>query len=139
MEEVRAGACHRGQCRQRRLSRDRVALAGGERQHKERRVILGRTARLADLHDTRHDAHAIQVDATVDRLSILKRQRLLADIIGSALRTQNQETVEAHPVIDGPGESTRRIGHLTSAGDRHGLRRALLVEHFVQVHVAPPG
>src|SRR4029079_15945077 len=88
---------------QRGGARLRVAQARGEGEREERRVVLRRTTALADLDNALHDAHAILGDARDDRLRVLTRERSLGDVERAALRSEDEKTLEARPVVDGPG------------------------------------
>ena len=99
-----------------------IANRRRECQCEDRGIVLGRTARMADLHDTRNRTRAILLDRADGSLRVLTRERPLGCVVAAALGAQHQEAVEARPVVNREREAASRVRD--RAGDRLGLRSA---------------
>jgi hypothetical protein len=99
-----------------------------ECQRKDRRVVLRRTAAIADLDDAVHGANPVGFDAADEGVVVLLHEILLGDVVGSALGTEDEEPIQAGPVIDLPSVAAGRVGHLGRARDGLRLRGVAAVE-----------
>ena len=138
LEQVRARASHPRQRLERRPARRLVAETGGHREREQRRVVLRRPALLAHARDLGDRARAVLVDAALDRLRVLARQRPLGCVVAAALGAEDQEPAQPRPIIDLPGEAAGRVRHLPGAGDRRPLRHAPRAVTLQIRHLTPP-
>ena len=107
-----------------------AAVCGHQCEGKDGRIILRRATAVADLDDAVHGAHAVRLNAADEGVVVLLHEIRLTDVIGSALGAEDQEAVEAGPVIDLPVIASGGVAHLGRAGDRLRLRRDAAVEQF---------
>lgn len=128
VEKVRSGAAHLRQVGERLGLGLGVSVRGDERQGKDGWVVLRRAAAVADLDDAVHGANPVGFDAADEGVVVLLHEITLGDVVGSALGTEDQEPVEAGPVIDLPGVTPSGVGHLGRARDGLRLRGVAAVE-----------
>src|SRR5262249_58117565 len=121
LEQVRRRAADVYERRDRGLASRLVAGASGHRQRKDRRLVLRRAAGVAHCDDLLDRAWAVRVEATLDCRCGLAGELPLARIEAAALRAEDQETAQASPVVNGPGEAAGAVRHLVGAGDRSRL------------------
>ena len=130
VEQVRADAADLVQVRERvRLCR-RITVRHDEREGEDGRIILWRATGIADFNDTVHGTNTVLLDAADERVVVLLHEVAFRDIIRAAFGTEDQETVEARPVINLPHIAAVRVANLVRARDRQRLRRHAAVEEL---------
>jgi hypothetical protein len=133
MEQVRADAADLAQVRERVSLRLRVAVRYDESESEDGRIVLRRTTRIADFNDTVHGANAVGLNAAQDGVVVLLHQIAFGDVIRAAFGTEDEEAVEARPVIDLPRIAASRVANLVRTRNRLRLRRGAAVEDFCVV------
>jgi len=79
-----------------------VAVSCHQRQSKNGRIVLRRAAAIADFNDAVHGANTIRLDAANNRVVVLLHEIAFGDVIRAAFSAEDEETVEARPIIDLP-------------------------------------
>ena len=123
--QVRPDAADLREGRVGRAPRRLVTELGGHREGKDRRIVLGRTSRLGDSNDPVDGTKAVGGDAPRDAPSAVDRQLALGDVVGPALGAEDEEPVEARPVVERPRVAACRVRDLGGARNRLALRRDL--------------
>jgi len=108
----------------------RFAVRHDERECENGRIVLRRTARIADLNDAVHDANTICLDAADERVVVLLHEIAFADVIRAAFSAEDQEAIEPRPVIDFPRVAAARVADLGRAGNRPRLELGASVENL---------
>jgi hypothetical protein len=103
VEQVGADAADLGQVQEGQSLGFRAAVSRHEGQRKNSRIVLRRTAAVADLNDALYGANTVCLDASNDGVVVLPHQVALADVVGATFGAQDQEPVKAGPFIDLPG------------------------------------
>ena len=112
VEQVGADATDLGQVLEGQSLGFLVAVSSHKCQRKNSRIVLRCTTAVADLDDAVHGANTVKLDAADNRVVVLLHQLALADVVGATFGAQDQEPVETGPVIDLPGVTPGRVGHL---------------------------
>ena len=99
MEQVRANTADLAEVLEGQGLAGRIAMSSHQREGEDGRVVLGRTAAVADFHDPIHGADAVGLDAADQRVVVLVHQIALGDVVGAALGAEGQEPVQAGPVM----------------------------------------
>src|SRR5262249_59593424 len=92
----------------------------------------------AHAHDLCNCACAADADALRYGLCVLACQGPLGGVVAAALRAEDQETTQARPMLDGPGEAAGAVRHLTRAGNRCPLRHTTCAVTLQVRQVTPP-
>jgi hypothetical protein len=71
-----------------------------------------------NVYDCLDGALAVRLQAAEDRFVVGLQQVRLADVIGAALGTEDQEPVEPVPIVDLPHEAAVAVDDLTGVRDR---------------------
>src|SRR6266487_1900604 len=111
----------------------RVAVRHDECQSEDGGIVLRRATRIADFNDAVHGANAVGLDAAHHDVVVLLHEIAFRDVIRAAFGTEDQEAVEARPVIDLPRIAAARVRHLRRPRNRLRLRRSAAVENLCVV------
>ena len=100
VEQVHADAADLAQACERMSLRLRVTVSYSKRESEDGRIVLRRATRIADFDDAVHGPKTIRLDAAHQGVVVLLHQIAFGDVIRAAFGTEDEEAVEAGPVID---------------------------------------
>jgi hypothetical protein len=140
VEQVRADAADLVQVRERMSLRLCVAMRHNEREGEDRRIVLRRATGIADFDDAVHGTNAVGLDAADERVVVLLHEFAFTDVIRAAFRAEDQEAVEARPVIHLPRIAAVGVANLGRTRNRLRLRRYAAVEELciIDSHIGFP-
>src|ERR1051326_7114541 len=102
VEQVRADAADLAQARECVSLRLCLTVSCHEGKSEDGRIVLRRATRIADFHDAIDGANTVRLDAAHDRVMVLLHEIAFGDVIGAAFGAEDEEAVEASPVLDLP-------------------------------------
>ncbi len=118
---MRTGSGHSGQRIQRGLAGGFITQTSGHRQHKQGGIVPGSATRFGDLGHAFNHTHTICIQQAGNGFGVFDAQFSLAGVVGSALATEDEEAIQAIPVVDRPGMAAGRVGNLAGTRNRSGL------------------
>src|SRR5260221_11420689 len=115
--KVRTGArLSRQRFQSRRIGvRIREFRAGCQCEHKQRRIVFRSASRDRDFLDDSDNAQSVRLQALANSNGILEDQLTLRNVVRSSLASEDQKTLQAHPVVDWPHVSTGGVRYLLRA------------------------